>query len=341
MSDNGASLNARDTQRLDDSGVPAGLPTAAATTQTFMPVSGPDEPNAGGTERASGVPSPALRARARRGPGHLGLQELLSELSPRDLHVLHLLAGHRFLTTQHLECFVFAPHLTPLSAARTSRRVMRRLAGCRLVRSLRRNVGGLYGGSMALVWHLTTTGYRVVAAALGQLDEPDRAVRRVREPSTTYLAHHLAVADARLSILRASQRPDGFQLVTVDTEPDCWRRFQILGRTALLAADLHVVTRSLDGEFEDRWFLEVDRATEHPPAVLRKCLTYAQYRRTGDEQARAGVFPLVVWAVPHEQRVRRLERAISGDRRRDPGVFRVVTRDRLGDLIAAGAEGQP
>lgn len=341
MSADDASPDTEPARNWDDPGVPVGLPTAATTTQSFLPVRRPEGVNAGGTERASGVLSPALRARARRGPGHLGLQELLSELSPRDFCILQLLAGHRFLTTQHLESFVFAPHLTPLSAARTSRRVLRRLAGLRLVRSLRRTVGGLYGGSMALVWHLTTTGYRVVAAAVGREDGPDQTVRRIREPSTTYLAHHLAVADARLSVFDASQRPDGFQLVTVDTEPDCWRRFQILGRTALLAADLHVVTRSSDGEFEDRWFLEVDRATEHPPAVLRKCLTYEQYRRTGNEQKRAGVFPLVVWAVPHEQRVRRLERAIAGDRQLDPGLFRVVTMNRLGDLIAAGAGGQP
>ena len=57
------------------------------------------------------------------------------------------------------------------------------------------------------------------------------------------------------------------------------------------------------GEYELRWFIEVDRASESVPVVVRKCRLYADYYQSGKEQASSGgVFPRVCWIVPDETR---------------------------------------
>jgi Replication-relaxation len=60
------------------------------------------------------------------------------------------------------------------------------------------------------------------------------------------------------------------------------------------------VTASPD--FEDSWFIEVDRGTESLPTLLRKCGRYEEYRRSGIEQRDRQVFPLVLWLLLDERR---------------------------------------
>ena len=43
------------------------------------------------------------------------------------------------------------------------------------------------------------------------------------------------------------------------------------------------------------------------PTIERKCLTYVGYWRSGIEQRQHGVFPLVLWLVPNEERQRKLK----------------------------------
>ena len=64
--------------------------------------------------------------------------------------------------------------------------------------------------------------------------------------------------------------------------------------------DLYVVTGRDD--FEDCWFIEIDRGTESPAAISRKCRAYDLYWRSGLEQAEHGTYPLVLWVVPDERR---------------------------------------
>jgi len=71
-----------------------------------------------------------------------------------------------------------------------------------------------------------------------------------------------------------------------------------------LKPDLYAVTAS--GDYEDHWFCEIDRATESMPTLLKKCVQYEAYRRTGAEQDRLGVFPLVVWVVPDDAQADKL-----------------------------------
>ena len=60
------------------------------------------------------------------------------------------------------------------------------------------------------------------------------------------------------------------------------------------------------GADEHRWFVEVDRATESLARIERKCRQYLIYLRTGREQEAHGVFPKVLWTVPHDKRLNRL-----------------------------------
>ena len=58
----------------------------------------------------------------------------------------------------------------------------------------------------------------------------------------------------------------------------------------------------MSGQYEDRWFIEVDLDTESPNKIIDKCERYHKYYRSGLEQQESGVFPLTVWIVPSAER---------------------------------------
>ena len=255
------------------------------------------------------------------------LAQLEAALSARDRRILDLLLGHRYLTTRHIEGFCFANHASAASGARSTRRVLRRLAVNGLIAALGRRIGGVRAGSSSYVWQLAPAGARVVAGRVGY---------RTHEPSLRFLNHCLAVADAHLAVL-AVQRAGHVDDVSVQLEPLCWRSFSGLGgERRMLQPDLFVRTTS--GEYEDRWFIEVDLGTESLPTLMGKCAAYEAYRASGHEQTTHGVFPLVVWQVPDEPRRERLASRISRSLHLTPTLYRLVTPGELPRLIAGGAD---
>jgi hypothetical protein len=102
-----------------------------------------------------------------------------------------------------------------------------------------------------------------------------------------------------------------------------------------LKPDLFAITAN--GDFEDHWYIEVDRATESVPTLLRKCGQYEAYRRSGIDQQTHGVFPVVAWLVPSEPRAKKLQAAIRASRHLDRNLFRVATADRFLDLVHGAA----
>ncbi|WRS29534.1 replication-relaxation family protein [Actinomycetaceae bacterium MB13-C1-2] len=110
--------------------------------------------------------------------------------------------------------------------------------------------------------------------------------------------------------LTEKARSDGFDILDLQAEPASWRQFQAAQGGALtLKPDLAVVTA--DAESETHSFVEIDRDTEHLPAVLRKSGLYQRYWESSAEQARSdGLFPLVVWASPAVERADKIRRAI-------------------------------
>jgi hypothetical protein len=252
-----------------------------------------------------------------------GLERVHEHLSERDLSVIYSVQEHRFLTTRHIEELHFADHASAEAAARIARRVLARLTRDRLLARLKRRVGGVRAGSASYVYALGPVGRRLVADA-----------RRFTEPSPLFLDHTLALADARTMLVRAHRKGE-LDLVGIEVEPACWRRYTGPGgASGLVRPDLYVVTRH--GDFEDCWFLEIDRGTESPAAIGRKCRVYEAYWRTGREEEAHGAFPLVVWVAQDGARAQRIEKVISSARSLKRELFRVTTTDRLVKLLAGG-----
>jgi hypothetical protein len=259
--------------------------------------------------------------------GTLGVRRLEALLSPRDRAVLQSISDHRFLTTRHIYELHFWDHASYASGIRACTRVLARLGDHKLVQKLERPVGGFGGGSGSTIWALDDAGLRVVKA----VEDPDGKRRKPFNPSVLFLLHTLAVADARVTLERTA-RSTSLELLEVVTEPHNWRPFVATGGGLMtLKPDLFAATAS--GEFEDHWFLEIDRGTESLSTLIRKCLTYQRYHDAGIAQDAHGVFPLVVWLIPTPQRRARLEQEIASDRRLSPELFRIIDPDQLTQLI--------
>lgn len=242
-------------------------------------------------------------------------------LSQRDLALLADIGRFRMLTSRQLETLHFSDAATPLTAARTCRRVLRRLTTLGLLHRLERRIGGLHAGSAAFIYALSDGGQRLLDG--GANDAAPR--RRLHEPSLPFVAHTLAIAELYVSLVVAS-RPDSgvglVELLDVQTEPTCWRRWtRGDGSGEVLRPDLYV---SLGvGADELRWFIEVDRGSEHLPTVLRKAQAYQRYYDSGVEQTREGVFPRVLWVVPDARRAQQLTAGLERERGLTAALFDV------------------
>jgi len=261
--------------------------------------------------------------------GCRGLEVIRADLSERDWDILRSLAAHPYLRTGHLLQLHFTDHANTDTAARICRRVLMRLATQRVIEHLERRVGGVRAGSASFVWRVGPVGDRLLRQASG-----DGVRARRKEPSTRHLDHCLAIADTHLALIEAD-REHRLELVRVETEPTCWRPYLgPSGAREVLKPDLYAITAS--GDYEDYWFVEVDRGTESIPTLIRKCSQYETYRRTGREQQAAGVFPLVLWLLPDEIRVGKLKAALRAARRLDVALSRVITTQQLVDVVTGG-----
>ena len=259
--------------------------------------------------------------------GAAGLRKLELHLSPRDLAVLRSLDEHRYLLTSQLQRLHFAAHRSPSAGIRACVRTLDRLQQLRLVTRLTRQIGGRDSGSRGFVWTLDEVGYRLLRR---EADEPTTRRRRF-EPTVLFLEHTLAVAEARVQF-EETARASNVELLGVQTEPGCWRDYVgAHGQPATLKPDLALITATSD--YEDHWFIEVDRGTESIRTVLAKCAQYEAYRQSGREQAKHGVFPLVVWSMPDARRRARLEDELAHARELDPALFRVVAPEGVVALI--------
>ena len=255
-------------------------------------------------------------------------------IHPMQTRLLALVAAHRFATTTQLARLTALEYASPASALRQTQRHLASLAQQRLLTSLERRVGGWQGGSAVTIWAATTRGHRRVAADEGEGEVPRR--QRPREVSTTFLDHLLAITEVRTSIEEAVRQEVDTE-AAVALEPDCWRtRLGPSGQVQVLRPDLAVTITS--PAYEDRYLIEVDRATENPGRVIATCWRYQEHQaQVGDD----GVFPLVVWLVPNDRRRHRLERAIARSTGLLRDLFRVICLDQLPTLIHGGPAAIP
>lgn len=263
-----------------------------------------------------------------RRTGTRQLATIRDQLSARDWSILRSLRQHRFLTTTHLYRLHFWQHMSAATGERVCRKVLKRLADYRVIEHLDRRIGGTRAGSKSYIWRVGVLGDRLLQEASGNGSRDRR-----KEPSERWLEHCLAVADVHLQLVGAA-RNQQLELVTLQTEPWCWRDYLgSSGRKLVLKPDLYLLTvatpTGTPSAFEDHWYVEVDRATESLPTVITQCQQYEAYRRSGNAHAEHGVFPLVLWVVPHEARARKLRHAIQTTGSLDTSLFRVTTPEQF------------
>lgn len=262
---------------------------------------------------------------------HQRLEELETDLGERDKEVLLAIHGHRYLMTRQVQRLVFTDAATTTAALRAASRCLKKLRELGLIDALSRRIGGVRVGSGSMVWHISHAGERLLRLH----DHRPVPVKRFFEPSPYFLAHTLAVAEVyvQLTELCLEHR---MALAAWQPEPECWRSYSEHGVHLSLKPDLYAVTVS--GDYEDRWFFEIDLDTESPAKVVEKCRKYHQYYRSGLEQEASGVFPLTVWIVPDTERKERLIAHIRAVFDKQPRLFAVITGDELGCLIRNGGD---
>lgn len=266
--------------------------------------------------------------------GRNELADLNESLADRDVEIVRDVAELRLMTARQIEAIHFSgeTHESPAASSRAARRVLQRLTRDRLLIRLERRVGGVRAGSGSFIYALGPVGHRALAR-----EEPRP---RYREPTVAFIDHTLAITQLVVDLIQTARTADkgksAFEILEYQPEPRCWRQFTSNLGPTVLRPDLFV---SLGvQEFDHRWFVEVDRGTEHMPAIIRKCRAYESYYAGGIEQAEHGVFPRVCWLVPTSKRADKLRSAIKADRQLTNQLFVVTTPD---DVLTALIGGQP
>src|SRR5664280_2847157 len=167
------------------------------TAGSHLPVDGPLASMSQAHPHWSGAQSGQLRdgtvgvfLGSSRRLGRRRLAAVREGLSQRDLAVLADIGRFRMLTSRQLETLHFSDAATPLTAARTCRRVLRRLTTLGLLHRLERRIGGLHAGSAAFIYVLSDGGQRLLDG--GADDAAPR--KRLHEPSLPFVAHTLALS---------------------------------------------------------------------------------------------------------------------------------------------------
>lgn len=260
------------------------------------------------------------------------LVRLLEQLTPQDHAVLSRLEQHRYLQTGHIARFEFNERPSHLAGLRATHRTLKKLRTHGLIAMMERTIGGATRGSTAAIWTLTNTGLR----AANHGGDAGSFRRRLTEPTLIFLRHELAVAELHLALKEAALS-EVAQLRHLQLEPLCWRRYLgPLGAMTVLKPDLAVEIQSAN--FDSHYFLEVDLATERPHRVIAKCLQYQEYYRSGEEERRTGVLPLIVWVVPTESRRQELFRHLLTANGINPRLYRLLLLEDVPLLVGEDYE---
>lgn len=253
---------------------------------------------------------------------------LISSLTPRDHNILQSLSRFRLLSSSLIRRLHFAgTHHGKDAGARSVNRVMHRLESLRLISRMDQRIGGYQGGSTGLTWQLSPSGHKLMATLTGQ---PQRSP--LPASSWLFAQHTLAIAEVAVGLTEA-ERSGAFEVLKLDTEPQCWQDFvTTTGAAQWLKPDLYIVTANND--FEEHAFIEVDLSTEHRPTLTRKARTYQRYHASGRHEATHGVFPRVVWVTRDHRRQAIVKAAVADTAGDQQGIHLVITFDDLPGPLA-------
>lgn len=256
--------------------------------------------------------------------GRREINDLREKLNDRDLDITAMVADLRLMSGRQLEAMFFSIelHESTDSASRSARRVLARLVEERLLVRLNRQVGGVRAGSRAFVYGLGPVGHRLI--------ERTTSRPRYKEPTALFVDHTLAIAQIVVLATRAV-REGRCELIGWQGEPRCWRTFSTAGGRVTLRPDLYLALGV--GDYENRFFIEVDRNTEHLPAILRKANLYDRYYRSGREQSKSGLFPTVLFVTSDAKRARAIEHALQAVKGFPPKLFATTCDDHVLEVL--------
>jgi hypothetical protein len=254
-----------------------------------------------------------------------GLADLERTLTPADRTLLCFVGSLRVVTGRQLVRQFFTPGVP--ASERAARRQLKRLSDARVLDRLPRSIGGVRAGSSGYIYSVGPVGRRLLARAGGR-------TARLQAPGDRVLRHTLAVADVVVSLFEASRDGD-IDVVSVQTEPECWRGFTVAtGGRVTVKPDLFA--RIGLGSVEDRLFIEVDLGTESPNTIAGKAAVYLRHVRSGAEQREHGVYPRVVFAALDPARVEQIRAALPAA---PAGLFVVCLLDELIPFVTAEVSG--
>jgi hypothetical protein len=266
------------------------------------------------------------RSDGNKGHGYVTtakVRQALASLNEHDLKVVEILRCVHQASGRQLQHLLYGGGE---SAGRMARRHLQDLTDRSIVTRLERRPAGVRGGSLGFVYALDVLGQAVVGV-------PQRR-RRPRLPGMPFVAHAVAVTECYVAI-RQLEAEGLVDLVSFESEPECWRDFAGPGYVRVLKPDAYVVTAS--GEFEDRWLLEVDRSTESKARLRTKCLAHIDYYLSGREQAESGIVPRVLWVVPDDCRRGQVVEVLSSLPAEQWQLFMACTDNEIVKVLAGGA----
>jgi hypothetical protein len=258
-------------------------------------------------------------------------RDLAAKLTERDWEVVRSVASLHFVSGGQLTRLCFAGGDNPTASGRAARRALLRLTRLGVLERLPRPVGGVQAGSAGFVYYLDLGGQRLASSRGWQ---PERRGRRSLTPGTLFLRHSLQVAELHVRLIELD-RSRSIELLALDSEPSCWREHTAAnGQRLTLKPDSYV--RLGAGDYEDSYFVEIDRGTEGSRALERQLRDYVAYYASGVEQAAHGVFPRSLWLTMTAERVEVIQECIS----RLPGpasqLFQVAVFDTALDMLVGG-----
>ena len=249
-----------------------------------------------------------------------------------DTQILYFLSQARFATTNQLARLFFASSMRADTAIRRTNFALQSLKKAGLVSHLKRRIGGARRGSASYVWQITLQGLKLLKS---QDDSITLRYKNQYEPTQHHVEHTLAITEVFIETLEAVRDSEKLSLEIFSFEPNSWRSYQKLsgiGRTLKPDAYLELVNH----DYEDHYFLEIDRSTESLARVVNTCKKYIEYYRSGIEQRQKEVFPFVLWIVPDDKRKLAISKAIQKELYNFWELFTVITLEEYPDYIKGG-----
>lgn len=253
-------------------------------------------------------------------------------LTTTDRSLLTFLNQAKLATTRQLARLFYADSPSPETAIRRTNFTTQRLKQEGLIRHLDRRIGGVRKGSASYVWQITFKGLKILKA---KDDSVTLRYKNQYEPSQHHVEHTLAITEVFVETVEVTRNTNQIALERFSFEPASWRDYQKsfgLGVTIKPDAYLELV----NGDYEDHYFLELDRSTESLSRVVNTCKKYIDYYRSGIEQRQQGIFPYVLWIVPDDKRKLAISKAIQKELFNFWELFTVITLDDYQDYIKGG-----